>query len=263
MVWYDVDGGYSRLLIERNVVVVHHRAVGHREIFGVADAVGGSPHLVHDVLGIALRYSLLMEARALSAHHVEQNAVCRRVALGQMGSPVLRSESPGVVVRRCVFPLGRSPVLRVEAHEVYAQPERTVVLEQPCQLKHHSDTARSVVGSHDRLAPVGGVGVVVCPRTRVPVCADDYPFLRFRVVAGYDVAAAQGCPVISFEVGALPFHLHSVCLELARYPFSALVVRLAVHCPRTERALFSHETVCRVSVELRTCECHGVCRSVA
>ena len=156
-----------------------------------------------------------------------------------------------------------TPVFGIEADEVYSYRKFPVGLQQAGCLQHDGYAAGSVVGSHDRLLPVGGVGVVVGPRTAVPVRTDQYPLLCLRVKTRDDVRRLQQSSVVSLQVGLLFLDFTAELPELLCDPFSARLVCRGVHCAWSEAALCCRESVCRIGIELRAgrlCRCHGVGR---
>ena len=165
---------------------------------------------------------------------------------------------PCVGVVSLVCPLRCAPVFGVEAHEVDTYLQRRVALQGASQLEHHSHATRSVVGSHHRTAPVGRIGVVVSPRTTVPMGAEQYACGLFGAEARYDVARAQHRAVPSLQLGVLSLNAHAELAELLHYPLAAAVVSRRVHDARTKLALLCGEHVRRVGAERRTYERHGV-----
>lgn len=91
-----------------------------------------------------------------------------------MSGEILCSESPAVVVAVL------SGVLSVRADEVDTDvlAEFLVGRQYSCQFQHDGHAAGTVVGCHHRFVVLGAVGVVVSPRTAVPVA-----LTRMRVAA--------------------------------------------------------------------------------
>ena len=184
-------------------------------------------------------HTLTIELSALSAHHIEQNAVTRLIIRRFVLAPVLSTQSPGVTIVLNVSPLWSSPVLGIEAHEVDSDLwiQFLVGLQLSGYLQHHGYAAGAIVGSHDRLAPVGTVGIIVSPGTTVPMGTQKDTCGRLRIVMGYDIGVLEYSTVVALKIGFLGFHLTAELTELADDPFATTLVRFAVHGTRTELAL--------------------------
>lgn len=159
----DVDGGDMGYLVDGDMVVGDGAALILREIGRHATLRCRAPYFLDDGGGELLRHDFLVEAGALSADHVEEDAVAWSVALRDMRCPVLRAESPCLLLVGDTGPLWRAPVLGIETDEVDTDVGEGLRLQQPCDLEHDGDTAGAVVSGHDRLMPVQAVGVVVGP----------------------------------------------------------------------------------------------------
>ena len=238
------------------MVVGDHASLAFWEHALVASLTGCTPHLLHDLGGILLAHTLLVETRTLTTNHVEEYAVAHVIVLRQVLGKILSTERPCVAVVCHVGPLRRATVFGIEAHEVDTHVHRAVVLHQSGKLQHHSHAARAIVGSHHGLAPVGRVGVVVCPWATVIVGAHQQACCHLRFGAGYDVLALQYGAVPTFQVGVLCGHLAAKLLKLVDDPLCTLVVCLAVHRSRTKQTLLLTVGVGRVGVERRSHKGH-------
>ena len=118
----DVDAGDVGHGVHGDMVVGDATAFGHGEEAAVAHHSCGLPYLVDDVLGIIIRHALLIKLCALSAHHVEQDAVTGLVARRvEVSCPVFGTEGPGVAGIIDGLPLGEAVVFGIEADEVEAE----------------------------------------------------------------------------------------------------------------------------------------------
>ena len=149
--------------------------------------LGSTPYTVGHIRGVLHRHAFFEEHGALTAYHVEQDAITGFVT-GDMGigSPVLRAEGPRVASVGHIAPLRRAPVFSIEADEVDADA-CTLRLELTGQLEHDGNTRGTIVGRHDGRTVVGGVRIVVGPRTAVPVGTDEDTLAEVGTVAGDDV----------------------------------------------------------------------------
>ena len=120
-------------------------------------------------------------------------------------------------------------------------------------------TLASIVGSHYRLAPIGTVGIVICPRATVPMSTEQNAGFSLRVVMGNDIGILQDGTIIAFEVSLLGFYLTTKLLELAHNPFATLVVRFAVHDARAEIALCGTISQRRIGIKGRTYRIQLLC----
>ena len=148
------------------------------------------PYTVDNVAGVFQRVHLAIECSILASHHIEQNTILRRGYKWHVLSEILCSESPSVIIARLsLFPLRSTPVLGIEAYEIDTNIERRICLQQPGDLNHHGYPRGSIVGCKDGFMPVVGIGVVICPRTTVPMSAEHYPAIDICAMTSYNITA--------------------------------------------------------------------------
>src|SRR3712207_80345 len=209
----NIDGRNTGHLIDGNVVVGDRSAVALGEIARVAGLTGGLPYLLYYLRSVLHRHLLTIELSALPANHIEQDTVTGLVTFRKMAAPVLCAQGPRVRIVGHAGPLRRTPVLGVETYEVNSQMGRqplSVGMEQSGHFQHDGHTAGSVVGSHDRLLPIGRIGVVIGPRTTVPMGTEENTGGSRGVVRSHDVMGFQDGAVVSLKVGPLAGYLTAV-----------------------------------------------------
>lgn len=108
------------------------------------------------------------------------------------------------------------PVFSIETYEIYADVwiQLLVSLQLAGYLQHDGYSAGAIVGSHYRLAPVGTVGVVVSPRTAVPMSTEQDAGFSLRVVMGDDIGILQDGTIIALEVSLKVSTSQPNCLNL-------------------------------------------------
>ncbi len=116
-------------------------------------------------------------------------------------------------------------------------------------LKNHTHAAGAVVGAVNRLFPVGRVGVLVCPRTAVPMGKEQYALFGRRVVARKNIKRVKRGAVECLQGGTLFRHLCPVPAKLAHKPFATPAMSLRVGHPRPESHLAPHITICAVGIK--------------
>ena len=110
------------------------------------------------------------------------------------------------------------------------------------------------------------IGVVICPRTAVPVGTDQDACGSLRIVTGDDIRCVEHGAVVAFQVGFLCLHLTAVLLELFDNPLFAFIVCFGVHDAWSELALHCTEEIGGVGIELWSCrlfQCQRVAISAA
>ena len=130
-------------------------------------------------------------------------------------------------------------------------PMAGACLQLALHFEQHAHSAGAVVRAQDRLVVVCLVGVVVCPRTGVPVCAEQYAPLGIGVERADDVACLERLAVIARQVGTLVVDLRAEGLQPCGQVVTAEVVRPAVRCARTEVHLLLDVEVGTVGIEGR------------
>ena len=243
------------------MIVSNHSAIALREVRAETSLAGCSPNLLHDAAGILHGHALTVELGTLSAHHIEEDSETWIISLWLVLAPVLRTQCPSIAIILNISPLRCSPVFGIETYEIYADVriQLLVSLQLAGNLQHDGYSAGSIVGSHYRLAPVGTVGVVVSPRTAVPMSTEQDAGFSLRVVMGDDIGILQDGTIIALEVSLLGLYLTTKLLELAHNPFATLVVRLAVHDARTEIALCGTISQRRIGIKGRTYRIQLLC----
>ena len=233
----DVDAGDLGHGVDGQVIVGDVGAGLHGEHAAEAYHLGGTPHTVDNARGVLLRQALLIEHGALTTDHVEQDAIAIGLGLllGEMGSPVLGAEGPGVALVGDVAPLRGAPVFGIEGNEIDADFQ--TIRQQAGELEHDADAGGTVIGGEDGLMPVGLVGVVVGPGTAVPVGTDEYAVAELGAVAGDDVGGVERGAVVATEIGTLRGDGEAEALELGGYPLATEVVGGTVHGAGPEGAL--------------------------
>ena len=173
-----------------------------------------------------------------------------------MTGPILCTQSPRRLVVRLRRPLRRSPIFGIETNEIYAHigVELAFLLNGSGQLKHHGYATGCIVSCQDRLAPLRAVGVVIGPRTAVPMGAKQQSRLGFGMNVGDDIRAAKWRSVITFEHSFLRFHHAAIAFELRHNPLFAAVVAFAVHIAWAKSTLCRRKRIGTVGIKRRT---HG------
>ena len=168
-----------------------------------------------------------------------------------MTGPILCAQSPRRLVVRLRRPLRRSPIFGIETNEIDAHigVEFAILLNGSGQLKHHGYATGCIVSGQNRLTPLRAVGVVIGPRTAVPMGAKQQSCFGFRMNAGNDVRAVQRRSVITFEHGFLCFHRAAIAFELRYNPLFATVVAFAVHIAWAKSALCRRKRIGTVGIK--------------
>ena len=93
-------------------------------------------------------------------------------------SPVLRTETPGVAAfgRLVIISSVGAIVLSVEEDDVDTYLCR-LCLQLARYLEENTYTTGSIVGTEDRGTMVGGVCICICPRTTIPMGAEEHALL--------------------------------------------------------------------------------------
>ena len=237
-------------------MVVHQAsAVRVGEELPVTEVGCQFPHLVDNMVGKVHANLLLGKGGATASHHVQKDAIARIVTyLAHLLCPHLAAQAPCVLVVAwlSLSPFRCTHILGIKAYEVYAQVLHGLLLDETCYLYHHRHTAGTVVGTKDRLLVVSLIGVVVCPRTSVPVGTKQDPVLCLRVGAGNYVAAGHGGSVPHRHLCLLFADRTSLALELVLYPFGTQVGLLGTEQARAEGTLLLDIAEGTVGHELRT-----------
>ena len=242
------------LLVDRNMIIGNHTAIALRKVRTKTSLAGCSPNLLHNATSILHRHALTVELGALTAYHIQKDAIARIVTLWFVLAPILGTQSPTVAIVLNISPLRCSPVFGIETYEIYTyvRIQLLVCLQLACNFQHDSYSAGTIVGCHHRLAPIGTVGIVICPRATVPMSTEQNAGFSLRVVMGNDIGILQYRAIITLQVCLLGLYLAAKLLELAYNPFATLIVRLAVHHARSEIALRCTISQCRIGIESRT-----------
>ena len=155
------------------------------------------------------------------------------------------------MIFRRFSPLRYAPVFGIEADKVYTNLAQWLLLQHTGHFEHDRHSAGSVVGSQDRLFPVGRIRVIVAPRAAVPMGTDQYSFFCIRIYRSDDVTAFQHCAVITFQVGILVGDGGSISRKLFGNIVAAGLVCLAVRSTRTEITLIVCKLISAVGIECR------------
>ena len=236
----DVDAGYLGHGVDGLVVVGDIGAGLVGEHAAEAYHLGGSPHTIDNAGGVLQRQAFLIERGALTANHVEQDAITIGLGLllGEMGGPVLGTEGPRVAGIGGGAPLGGAPVFGIEGDEVNSDLQ-TIWRRcyQAGELEHDGDAGGAIVGGEDGLVPVGLVGIVIGPGTAVPMGADEDAAGQLGAVAGDDIGGVERGAVVALQIGLLRGNGEAEALELGGNPLATEIVGGAVHGAGTEGTL--------------------------
>ena len=236
----DVDAGYLGHGVDGLVVVGDIGAGLVGEHAAEAYHLGGSPHTVDNAGGVLQRQAFFIERGALTANHVEQDAIAIGLSLllGEMGGPVLGTEGPRVAGIGGGAPLGGAPVFGIEGDEIDSDLQ-TIWRRcyQAGELEHDGDTGGAIVGGEDGLVPVGLIGIVIGPGTAVPMGTDEDTAGQLGAVAGDDIGGVERGAVVALQIGLLRGDGEAEALELGGYPLATEIVGGAVHGAGTEGAL--------------------------
>ena len=196
--------------------------------------------------------TFLIEHGIVASHHVEQNAIARCIsACLCLFCPIARTETPSrVALGTFAFPFRQSAIFGIETHEVDTHVWR-LQLNEARHFEHHSHSARTVISTVDWFAMILLIAVMVSPRTRIPMGADENALLLVAVVRRHDIARLDRSSVIQHEVGILAFDRSPETLKLSRNVVAALVVRLRIHRTRSELTLLRNIAVSAVGRKLR------------
>ena len=233
----DVDAGYLGHGVDRLVVVGDIGAGLVGEHAAEAYHLGGSPHTVDNAGGVLQRQTFFIERGALTANHVEQDAIAIGLSLllGEMGGPVLGTEGPRVAGIGDGAPLGGAPVFGIEGDEI--DSDLQTIWQLTGELEHDGDTRGAIVGGEDGLVPVGLVGIVIGPGTAVPMGTDEDTAGQLGAVAGDDIGGVERGAVVALQIGLLRGDGEAETLELGGNPLATEIVGGAVHGAGTEGAL--------------------------
>ena len=96
------------------------------------------------------------------------------------------------------------------------------------------------------------VGVVVSPRTAVPMGAEQDTLLAFGMIAGQDIGALEYRAVIAAQVGLLECDVHARLPELVSNPLPTTFMGLAIHDTWSEVALLLAVLIGRIGHKCRS-----------
>ena len=239
IIGYHINRRNLRLFIYRDMIICYHTAITLREETAITSLTGCCPNLLDNGRSILHRHSLTIELGTLSTYHVEKDSITRGITIWLILTPILSAQSPGISTILNISPLRSSPILCIETYEIYSDSriQLFVSLQLAGDFQHDCHTTCTIIGCHHRLAPVGTVGIIICPRTTVPMGTEQDTSGSLRIIMSDDIGILQYRAIISLEVCFLLLHLTSEQLELPDNPFATLVMCLAIHRARTEVAL--------------------------
>ncbi len=162
-------------------MIVQHRRARLLNKCLASGAAGGGPDALHNCWRLLQRIPFVRQPQLTVTHHVEQH------------SPVNRR--PAIVLRkrtRAEEHVGQalSIVLPIEQHNRHPLLRR-MGLQGTRDLQQHSNSRGPVIGPQDRLLAVGRIGVTLCRRTRIPMCAEQNMALAVRIKGGGNVGQRQ------------------------------------------------------------------------
>ncbi len=156
-----VDGGDARL-VQRYVVIVDRVAHPSVKDVGEPEPLGDAPDAIHDLGGELVGVPLHIDVQIPITDHIQQNAVFRRVILGQMTCEIAGTEKHIVTGREVTV------VLAVHQQNVDAAGRRHSV-QHVGQLQQHSRARGPIVRTGNGLPAILRLQRLVGDRPRVPV----------------------------------------------------------------------------------------------
>ena len=124
-------------------------------------------------------------------------------------------------------------------------------------LEQHTDTAGAIVGTKNRRMPVGGIGIVVGKRARIPMCAQQDPPLRIGIKLSDDVFQGFCLAGINIHFTLLHSDLRAKTLQRICQEVGTCGVWCSFGDARSEIDLRLHKCVGRIGIESR--HNHGGC----
>ena len=127
---------------------------------------------------------------------------------------------------------------------------RCYLLQHSRHLYHHTHTTSSIICCKDWLVPIIRVRIVICPRARIVMGAEEYPCGKLRTILCHDIRSMQHRTVITFQIDLLRHDLASILLEFPNDPIPTSIVSWRVHRTGPEVALRLDKGISRIGIKV-------------